>query len=80
MDERDTKPELPVHVILRTSDYVKINMQKCPRVGKMNEPIAEQTRMGWFIMYPGRKSDLVSSLHTRTSVGDFDRLSDIDVL
>ena len=45
MDERDTNPELPVHVILRTSDYVKINMQKCPRVGKMNEPIAERTKL-----------------------------------
>ena len=31
-------------------------------------------------MSPGRESDLVSSLYTRTSVSDFDRLCDIDVL
>ena len=80
MNETDTKPELPMHVILWTSDYVKIKMQKCPRVGKINEPIAEQTKMGWVITSPGRESDLVNSLYTRTSVSDFDGLCDIDVL
>ena len=58
MNERDTKPELPIHVILGASDYVKIKMQKCPGVGKINEPTAEQTKMDWVIMSPGRESDL----------------------
>ena len=43
MNDRDTKPELPVHVIFGASDYVKIKMRKCPRVGTINVPIAEQT-------------------------------------
>ena len=80
MNERDTKPELPKHVTLGASDYVKIKMQKCLRVGKMNEPIAEQTKKGWVIMSLGRESDLVSSIYTRTSLSDFDRLCDIDLL
>ena len=36
--------------------------------------------MGWVIMSPGREIELVSSLYTRTSVSDFDRLCDVDVL
>ena len=81
INEKDIKPELPIHVILGASDYVKIKMQKYPRVGKMNEPIAEQTKIGWdHIMSPGRESDLVSSLYARTSVSDFDRLCDMNVL
>ena len=81
INEKGIKPELPIHVILGASDYVKIKMQKYPRVGKMNEPIAEQTKIGWdHIMSPGRESDLVSSLYARTSVSDFDRLCDMNVL
>ena len=55
-------------------------MQKCSRVGEINEAIAEQTKKGWVIMSPGRESDLVSSLYTRTSASGFDRLCDIVVL
>ena len=80
MSESDTKPELSIHVILGASDYVKIEMQICPRVGKINEPIVEQTKKGWVIMPLGRESNLVSSIYTSTSVSDIDRLCDIDVL
>ena len=80
MNERNTKHGLPIHVILGASDHVKIKMQKCPRVGKMNEPIAEQNKMDWVIMSSDGESHLVSSLYTRTSVSDFDRLCDMDVL
>ena len=55
-------------------------MQKRPRVGKINEPIAEQTKVGWVIMSSGREIDFVSSLYTKTSMSDFDCLCDIDVL
>ena len=80
MNETDTKPELPMHVILWAGDYVKIKMQKRPRVGKINEPIAEQTKVGWVIMSSGREIDFVSSLYIKTSMSDFDCLCDIDVL
>ena len=60
MNEKDIK--LNCQYILGASDYVNIKMQKCPRVGKINELIAEQTKTGWVIMPPGRESDSVSSL------------------
>ena len=66
MNERDIKPILPIHVILGASDYVKIKMQKCPRVGKMNESRAKKTKLRWVIMSPGRESVLNSSLYIRT--------------
>ena len=75
MNVRDTKPESPTHVILEVSDYVEIKMQKCPRVGKINEPITNQNKMGWVIMSPTRKSNLISSL----SVSEFGRLCNIDI-
>ena len=59
MNERDAKSELPIHVILGASDYVKIKMQKCSTEGKINESLAEQTNMGWVIMSLSRESDLV---------------------
>ena len=65
MNERDTKRELPTHVILGASDYVKRKMQKCLKVGKINEPIAEQIKMGSIIMSPGIELDLVKSLYRR---------------
>ena len=55
-------------------------MQKCQRVGKINESIAQQTKVGWVIISSGRESDIASSLYTKTSVSDFDRLCDIDLL
>ena len=67
MNESDIKPELPMHVILGASDYVKIKMQKCSRVSKMNEPIAEQTKIGWVVMSSGRESNLISSLYKSIS-------------
>ena len=36
--------------------------------------------MGWVIMPPGRESDLVSSLYTRATLSDIERLCNIDVL
>ena len=43
-------------------------MQTCPRVRKMNEPIAEQTKMAWIIMSPSRENDLVHYVHENQCV------------
>ena len=51
--------QLPIHVILGVSNYVKMKIQMSLRVSKMNEPIPKQTKMGWVTMSLGRESDLV---------------------
>ena len=50
MNDTDKKEQLPVHVILRASDFAKIKLEKSPRVGKISEPFAELTKMGWEMM------------------------------
>ena len=55
-------------------------MEKRPRVGKIGEPFAEFTKMGWVMMSPGRESDVVSALYTQTSVSDYEKLCSTDSL
>ena len=65
MHDTDTKNQLPIHVILGTSDFAKIKMETCPRVYQIGEPFPEQTKMGWVIMSPRN---------------DYEKLCDTDVL
>ena len=55
-------------------------METCPSVGQIGEPFVKQTKMGWVIMSPGRESDIVNTLFTKTSVNDCEKLCDTDVL
>ena len=80
MYDTDTKNLLPIHIILGASDFAKIKMGICPRVGQIRETFAEQTKMGWVIMSPGRESDIVSALFTKTSVNNYEKLCDTNVL
>ena len=51
-------------------------MKKCL---KIIEPIAEESKIGCVLMSPDRKNDLASSLYTKTSASQYERLCDIDV-
>ena len=39
MNDIDYKEQLPVHIILGVSDFVRIKMEKSPRVGKIGETL-----------------------------------------
>ena len=80
MNDDDTKPELPVHVILGASEYAQIKTETKPRVGHPGEPVAEQTRFGWTMMSPGKEIDLGNVLLTQTSSVDYENLCRLDVL
>ena len=78
--DSDTKNLLSIHIILGASNFAKIKIETCPRVGQIGEPSAEQTKMGGIIMLPSRKSDIVSALFTKTSVNNYEKLCYTHVL
>ena len=80
MDDEDSKPELPIHVVLRACEYARLKTNTVPKVGKPGEPVAELTSFGWTIISPGAKSSLNSVYLTRNSSIDYEQLCGLDVL
>ena len=75
----DKKDQLPIHVILSVGDYARIKTDKAPLV-REGEPVAEYTKLGWFIMSPGSEIDQQTMLLTQTSHADYEELCRLDVL
>ena len=80
MDDKATKRQLPIHLVLGSGEYARIKTSTKPLVGNDFEPIAEKTKLGWFIMSPGVEMDKQTMLLTQTSQTDFERLCRLDVL
>ena len=80
MDECGTKRELPIHLVLRNGEYVRIKTRTKPLVGKDGDPLVEMTKFDWMIMSPGVEWDQNTMLLSTTSQADFDRLCRLDVL
>lgn len=79
MENQDTKPELPVHMILGANLYTKIKMKEVPRVGNSGEPVVERTKFGWTLTSAGAEvNDHIYLTHSTCS--DYDRLCRLDVL
>ena len=78
MDDTDSKPLLPVHVILGAGVYAKTDMR--PRIVNQGEPVAERTKLGWVILSPGEEIDTAHMLLTQTSQVDYEELCRLDVL
>ena len=80
MDDEDTKPELPIHLIRGASEYSRIKTHTKPQTGKAGEPIAELTTSGWTMMSTGKEVGLNSVYLTRTSLVKYQQLCSLDVL
>ena len=78
--DRDTKQQLPVHVVLGSGEYARIKTETKPHIGKDGDPIAEKTKLGWFIMSPGQEFDHNRMLLTQTSQTDYEELCRLDIL
>lgn len=80
IEDFDTKEQLPVHVVLGSGEYARIKTETKPRVGRDDEPVAEKTKLGWFIMSPGQEFDHNRMMLTQTSQTDYEELCRLDVL
>ena len=78
--EDDVKAQLPIHVVLSSGDYARIKTDTRPRVGGEGQPIAEFTKLGWFVMSPGKEFNQTKMFLTQTSRTDYDDLCRLDVL
>ena len=44
-------------MVLGSGEYARIKTETKPHIGRDGEPIAEKTKLGWFIMSPGQEFD-----------------------
>ena len=78
INDTHTKPHLPVHLVLGAGEYTRIKTAAKPLVGREGEPIAEKTKLRWFIMSPGIEVDTL--LFAKSSQKDYEELCRLDVL
>ena len=81
IEDTNEKEELPVHMIIGTSEFSKIKTPTKPRVGKPREPMAELTLFGWMMISSGHELEYRKFLFARSSSSeDYERLCSLDVL
>ena len=80
IEDFDTKEQLPVHVVLGSGEYARIKTETKPQIGRDGDPVAEKTKLGWFLMSPGQEFDHNRMMLTQTSQTDYEELCRLDVL
>ena len=76
----ETLGKLKGHLILGASEYARIKTTTKLRVGQPGEPVAELTKFGWTLLSPGTEDEQTELRLTRSSVEDYRRLCELDVL
>ena len=80
IEDNDTRPQIPIHVVLGASEYATIKTSTAQRVGKPGQPVAEKTLLGWTLMSPGREDVGSPLLLTQSALVDYEQLCSLDVL
>ena len=78
--DNDSRPQIPIHVVLGASEYATIKTSTAQRVGKPGQPVAEKTLLGWTLMSPGREDVGSPVLLTQSALVDYEQLCSLDVL
>ena len=60
----DKKTELPIHVIIDTSEYTQIMTKQNISIGKRGEPFTEYAAYGWTLISGGREATEHPTLST----------------
>ena len=80
MDDLDNKNIMPVNLILGASDYARIKTETATRIGALNKPVSEKTKLRWTIISAGKEVDLTLMFMTQTSILEYETLCRLDVL
>ena len=62
------------------SESELLEYRRKPHVGEDGDPVAEKTKLGWFVMSPEADFDKTTVLLTQTSQSDYENLCRLDVL
>ncbi|KAL9977929.1 hypothetical protein ACROYT_G015393 [Oculina patagonica] len=55
IEDNDTRPQIPIHIVLGASAYATIKKSTTQRVEQPGQPVAEKTLLQWTLMSPGRE-------------------------
>ena len=80
MNDIDKKESLPIHAILGASDFALIKTSTAARIGDLGQPVAEKTKFGWVIMFPGQGHLSSTLMLARTSKEDYMQFCNLDVV
>ena len=79
-NDKDSKEQLPIHLILGVGECAKIKTSARQKVGVPGDPVAELTKFGWILVSPGQGVDLSQMFLTQTSSVEYEELCRMDVL
>lgn len=79
-EDNNTRPQIPIQVVVGASKYATIKTSKAQRVGKPGQPVAEKTLLGWTLMSPEREDVGIPVLLTQSALVHYEQLCSLDVL
>ena len=68
-----------MRLIFVAGDHMRAKTSEKPQVGKMGEPVAERTKLGWTILAQGKELDYSAMFFAQTSQSDYEELCRLDV-
>ena len=74
MGEKDTKLQLPNHVVLGNGEYARSKTANKPLIFKEGESVAAKTKLRWMILSLEIELEKANMLLSQTSQIDFDKL------